>query len=104
MGLRGTVDGELIFQNCRVPRVNLLGAENGYFAVASRFVGLAMLGVAGISLGIARAAIDAATEHAKTRKIAGQPIGQFRNPILDSGDGYVFSLRPGRLPILQRSS
>ncbi len=78
MGLRGTSDGELIFEDCRVPRTNLLGAENGYLAVMPKFVGLAMLGCAGISLGIAQTAVDAAIEHAKTREIAGQAIGQYQ--------------------------
>ncbi|MDP2719208.1 MAG: acyl-CoA dehydrogenase family protein [Dehalococcoidia bacterium] len=78
MGLRGSSDGELIFQNCRVPRANLLGAENGYLAVMPRFAGLSMLGAAGIALGIAQSAADAAIEHAKTREVAGQPIGQYQ--------------------------
>jgi alkylation response protein AidB-like acyl-CoA dehydrogenase len=70
MGLRGSSDGELIFQDCRVHRTNLLGAENGYLAVMPKFAGLAMVGTAGISLGIAQAAVDAAIEHAKTREIS----------------------------------
>jgi butyryl-CoA dehydrogenase len=78
MGLRGASDGELVFRNCRVPVMNLLGGENGYLAIMPKFVGLAMLGMAGISLGIAQAALDAAIEHAKTRTIAGQAIGQFQ--------------------------
>jgi alkylation response protein AidB-like acyl-CoA dehydrogenase len=78
MGLRGASDGELVFRNCRVPVANLLDGENGYLAIMPRFVGLAMLGMAGISLGIAQAALDAAIEHAKTRTIAGQAIGQFQ--------------------------
>jgi butyryl-CoA dehydrogenase len=78
MGLRGASDGELVFRNCRVRVANLLGGENGYVAIMPRFVGLAMLGMAGISLGIAQAALDAAIEHAKTRTIAGQAIGQFQ--------------------------
>ncbi len=78
MGLRGTSDGELIFQDCRVSRMNLLGEENGYLAVMPRFVGLALVGTAGISSGIAQSAVDAAIEHAKTREIAGQSIGQYQ--------------------------
>jgi len=76
MGLRAASDGELIFQDCRVPKANLLGEENGYLAVMPKFAGLAMVGAAAISLGIAQAAVDAAVEHAKTREVAGQPIGQ----------------------------
>jgi alkylation response protein AidB-like acyl-CoA dehydrogenase len=78
MGLRGTSDGELIFQDCRVPKANLLGEEDGYLAVMPKFAGLAMVGSASISLGIAQVAVDAAVEHAKTREIAGQPIGQYQ--------------------------
>ncbi len=78
MGLRGTSDGELTFQDCRVHRANLLGAENGYLAVMPKFAGLAMVGTAGISLGIAQVAVNAAVEHAKTREIAGQSIGQYQ--------------------------
>lgn len=78
MGLRGASNGELVFQNCRVSKTNLLGEENGYMAIGPRFLGLALIGTAGISLGIAQAAVDAAVEHAKTREIAGQPIGQYQ--------------------------
>lgn len=78
MGLRGASNGELIFDNCRVPRANLLGPEKGYMAIAPAFAGPAMLGMAGISLGIAQTAVNAALEHAKTRQIAGQSIGQYQ--------------------------
>ncbi len=78
LGLRGTSDGELIFQDCRVSKTNLLGEENGYLAVMPRFVGLALVGTAGISSGIAQSAVDAAVEHAKTREIAGQSIAQYQ--------------------------
>jgi butyryl-CoA dehydrogenase len=78
MGLRGASDGELIFQDCKVSKTNLLGEENGYLTVMPRFVGLALVGTAGISLGIAQSAVDAAIEHAKTREIVGQSIGQYQ--------------------------
>jgi alkylation response protein AidB-like acyl-CoA dehydrogenase len=78
MGHRASSDVELIFQDFRVPKANLLGEENGYLAVMPKFAGLAMVGAAAISLGIAQAAVDAATEHAKTREVAGQPIGQYQ--------------------------
>ena len=78
MGLRGISWGELVFEDCRVPRTNLLGAENGYLGLAMSFAGLAMVGTAAISLGIAQASVDAAIAHAKTRTIAGQPIGHYQ--------------------------
>jgi alkylation response protein AidB-like acyl-CoA dehydrogenase len=78
MGLRGSSDGELIFQNLKVSKANLLGEENGYLAIMPRFVGLALMGAAAISLGIAQAALDAAVTHATNRVVAGQPIGQYQ--------------------------
>jgi butyryl-CoA dehydrogenase len=78
MGLKGTSDGELIFQEAKVPRVNLLSPENGYLATMPRFAGIALIGAAAISLGIAQAALDAAVNHATTRVVAGQPIGGYQ--------------------------
>ena len=77
-GLCGTSNGDLLFENCRVPRTNLLGPENGYMAVGPAYAGHAMLGMAAISLGIAQAAVDAATEHAKTRQNGDQPISSYQ--------------------------
>ena len=78
MGLRGISWGELVFEDCKIPRSSLLGAENGYLGVAMSFAGLAMVGTAAISLGIAQASVEAAIGHAKTRTIAGQPIGHYQ--------------------------
>jgi len=78
MGLRGSSDGELIFEDCRVTKANLLGPENDYFTILPKFAGLVMLGAAAISLGIAHAAADAAINHAKTRDVAGQSIGEYQ--------------------------
>ena len=78
MGLRGISWGELVFEDCRVPRVNLLGAENGYLGVAMSFAGLVMVGAAAISLGIAQGSVGATIAHAKTRVIADQPIGHYQ--------------------------
>jgi alkylation response protein AidB-like acyl-CoA dehydrogenase len=78
MGLRGAANGELVFTDCKVPRTNLLGPENGYVGISAAYAGLAMLGMAGLSLGIAQAAVDAATQYAKARQIGGQAISQFQ--------------------------
>jgi alkylation response protein AidB-like acyl-CoA dehydrogenase len=78
MGLRGISWGELVFEDCRVPKVNLLGAENGYLGVAMSFAGLAMVGAAATSLGIAQGSVEATIAHAKTRVIADQPIGNYQ--------------------------
>jgi butyryl-CoA dehydrogenase len=76
MGLRATSDGELFFEDCRVPRSNLIGEENSYLDVMPKFIGLALVGAAAISIGIAQSAFEASIEHAKTREVAGQVIGE----------------------------
>jgi len=76
MGLKGTSSRELFFQDCRVPKENLLGKEGeGLKAVGQAIVGFGFFGAAAISLGLAQAALDASIKHAKERVIAGNPIG-----------------------------
>jgi len=76
MGLNGVSSRELVFEDCRVPRVNLLGREgDGLQIVGQALINFAFLGAAAISIGIAQAALEAAIRHAKERKIAGTPIG-----------------------------
>lgn len=76
MGLNGTSSRELFFQDCRVPKENLLGKEEeGLKAVGQAIIGFGFFGAAAISLGIAQAALDASIKHAKERVIAGAPIG-----------------------------
>ena len=76
MGMRGASNGELVYDSCRVPKTCLLGAENGWLGIVPKFGGHGMVGIAAISVGIAQVALDAAVQHAKTREIAGKPIGQ----------------------------
>lgn len=78
MGLRGTSNGELNFQDCRVPRTNILGTENGYMKISPAYASQAMLGMSAISLGIAQAAVAVAIEHAKTRQIGEEHISGYQ--------------------------
>lgn len=76
MGLRGTSSRELFFQDCRIPKENLLGKEGeGLKIVPQAIIGFGFFGAAAISLGIAQSALDASLKHAKERVIAGTPIG-----------------------------
>jgi alkylation response protein AidB-like acyl-CoA dehydrogenase len=76
MGLNGTSSRELYFQDCQVPKENILGPEgDGLKIVAQAIIGFGFFGAAAISLGIAQAALDASLKHAKERVIAGTPIG-----------------------------
>jgi alkylation response protein AidB-like acyl-CoA dehydrogenase len=78
MGLRGSGEGELIFEDCRVPKSNLLGDEGGGLKIAVAYSETAFLGAGAISLGIAQATLEASIQYAKNRVIAGKPIGSFQ--------------------------
>ncbi|MEW6666329.1 MAG: acyl-CoA dehydrogenase family protein [Thermodesulfobacteriota bacterium] len=76
MGLRSTSSREMFFSDCRVPVENLIGGEGeGLQIIGKSVIGWGFFGAAAISVGIAKAAVDASLRHAKERTIAGQPIG-----------------------------
>lgn len=76
MGLNGTSNREIVFENCHVPKENLLGTEGGGLAILTDIVGtIGMLGVGAISLGLSQAAFDRTIKHAKERLILDKPIG-----------------------------
>ena len=76
MGIAGSTTGELVFDGCRVPAANLLGAEGEGFRIAMRILDRSRPGVAAQALGIAQGATDYALEYAKTRETMGKPIAQ----------------------------
>ena len=76
MGLRSSSSREISFNDCQVPVSRVLGVEGGGLQViAQSVIGWGFFGAAGISIGIAQAAVDLAVKHAKERTIVGQPIG-----------------------------
>jgi alkylation response protein AidB-like acyl-CoA dehydrogenase len=76
MGIAGSTTGELVFDGCRVPAGNLLGAEGEGFRIAMRILDRSRPGVAAQGLGIAQGATDFALEYARTRETMGKPIAQ----------------------------
>jgi alkylation response protein AidB-like acyl-CoA dehydrogenase len=76
MGIAGSTTGELVFEGCRVPAANLLGAEGEGFKLAMRILDRSRPGVAAQGLGIAQGATDYALEYARTRETMGAPIAQ----------------------------
>jgi len=78
MGFRGTGTAELVFENCQVPKENVLGEEGGGFLIAMMTLNESRIGVAGGAVGLAQAAFDAAVEYAKQRKAFGRPIARFQ--------------------------
>jgi alkylation response protein AidB-like acyl-CoA dehydrogenase len=79
MGIRGSVTRELVFQDCRVPRKNLLGGREGTgFVIAMRTFDKSRPGVAAQAVGIAQGALDEAAKYARQREQFGKPIGSFQ--------------------------
>lgn len=68
-GLRGDPTGELIFEDCHVPRENLLGQEGDAMKIAPAFGALDCPGHAAIATGIARAALEASISYTKQRAV-----------------------------------
>jgi isovaleryl-CoA dehydrogenase len=78
MGMRASPTGELVFEGVRVPESHRVGEENGSVKMMMRNLDIERITIAGISLGIARASIEVATQYAKERKQFAKPIGAFQ--------------------------
>lgn len=74
LGIRSSPTTELIFENCRVPKENMLGAEGEGFKIAMATLDGGRNGIAAQALGIAQGALDAAVDYAKEREQFGKPI------------------------------
>lgn len=78
LGMRASETTELIFDNCRVPKENLLGVEGDGFLQAMKILDGGRISIAALSLGIAKGAYQAAVDYAKERHQFGQPIASFQ--------------------------
>ena len=79
MGIRASSTYELIFQDCRIPKENLLGTRGKGFAMAMHTLDGGRIGIAAQALGIGEGSIDATIDFVKERKQFGRPIGAFQN-------------------------
>ena len=78
MGIRASCTSELVFENCRIPKENLLAREGMGFIVAMKTLDRTRPGVAAQALGIAQGAFDAALKYSRERVQFGQPISSFQ--------------------------
>lgn len=79
MGIRGSATCELIFENCRIPKENLLGKLGGGFGIAMKTLDGGRIGIASQALGIAQGAMDETVRYTKERKQFGRSISAFQN-------------------------
>ena len=78
LGLRGSHTAELIFEDCRVPKENLLGTEGNGFIGAMNILDRGRTAIGAMSVGIAQAALEDSVDYAKQRQQFGRPIGKFQ--------------------------
>lgn len=79
MGLIGCATSDLILENVRVPKCNMLGELNRGFSNAMKTLDVGRIGVAAQSIGVAQGCLDEAIKYAKERKQFGVPISKFQN-------------------------
>jgi alkylation response protein AidB-like acyl-CoA dehydrogenase len=78
LGMRASETTELIFENCRVPKSNMLGNVGEGFIQAMKVLDGGRISIAALSVGIARGALDCAIKYSKEREQFGKPISQFQ--------------------------
>ncbi|MDK2966569.1 MULTISPECIES: acyl-CoA dehydrogenase family protein [Lacrimispora] len=79
MGIRGSATYELIFDECRIPKENLLGMKGRGFGIAMHTLDGGRIGIAAQALGLAEGAFESAVKYVKERKQFGRTLGQFQN-------------------------
>jgi butyryl-CoA dehydrogenase len=74
LGLHGSITSELIFEDCVIPRGNLLGNEGDGFKIFMETLDGGRISIGALALGIAQGALDAAVVFSKTNKKSGKPV------------------------------
>ncbi|UCD05923.1 MAG: acyl-CoA dehydrogenase [candidate division WOR-3 bacterium] len=77
MGIRATANCELIFEDVKVPKENLLANEGDGFKICMNTLDVSRIDIGAQAVGIAQAALDEAVKYSKERKAFGQPICNF---------------------------
>ena len=78
MGIRGAKTDEVIFENCRIPKENLVGQEGEGFKIAMTVVDRGRIGIAAMAVGLAQAALDQAVEYSKERTAFDEAISNYQ--------------------------
>ena len=78
LGIRASSTTELIFENCIVPKENLIGKEGKGFGIAMKTLDGGRIGIAAQALGIAEGAYEEAVKYMKERKQFGRPLSAFQ--------------------------
>ncbi|MBQ2161201.1 MAG: acyl-CoA dehydrogenase [Firmicutes bacterium] len=103
MGLHGSPTAEIVFQDCIIPKENLLGKEGEGFKIAMATLDGGRIGIAAQALGIAEGALAEAINYTKGRVQFGKPISKFQNTQFALAD-MELGCEAGRLLIYQAAT
>ena len=78
LGLRASATGEVIFENCRIPRTQLLGKRGEGFVDSLKVLDGGRISIAALAIGMAQGAYDAALRYSKLRRQFSRPISEFQ--------------------------
>lgn len=78
MGIRATANCELVFEDVKVPKENLLGKEGDGFKICMHTLDVSRIDIGAQAVGLAQGALDASVTYAKERKTFGQPLANFQ--------------------------
>ena len=78
MGLHASPTAEVILENCRIPKKNMLGREGQGAAIAFQGLDNSRIGIAAQSVGLSQRAVDEAVKYAKEREAFGKKIADFQ--------------------------
>lgn len=78
MGLHGSLTTQVFFEDCRVPKENLLGVEGEGFKQAMITLDGGRIGIGALSMGLGVAALDASVRYAQERQAFGKPIADLQ--------------------------
>jgi alkylation response protein AidB-like acyl-CoA dehydrogenase len=78
LGMNASPTAQLIFEDCRVPKENLLGELNGGFTIAMNCLERGRVAVAAMAVGLAQGAMDVAARYARERRQFGKSIAEFQ--------------------------
>ena len=89
MGIRGSSTCDLIFEDCIVPKENLLGKEGKGFAIAMKTLDGGRIGIAAQALGIGEGAVNEAIKYTQERIQFGKRLSQFQNTQFQLADMHT---------------
>ncbi|XP_055609339.1 short-chain specific acyl-CoA dehydrogenase, mitochondrial-like [Uranotaenia lowii] len=78
LGIRGSSTAQLIFEDCEIPKENLLGQPGLGFKIAMQTLDAGRIGIASQALGIAQASLECAVDYANKRVAFGKPISKLQ--------------------------